>query len=168
MAPTVSIKDTWLGTVDAALWFTPLPEVGGSARGVDMALGKGSGLIGFAEEIGAHSWFTWHEAGLISAPIDSLRFADQFYEAASSARSIRFNLEGVDISASLSMETALATSRTPLLQPAIEGNKLVTEWELRQVLGNESLFEKTTFHWGGNVTFTTQDAVELGLRYSGF
>ncbi|WP_426745926.1 hypothetical protein VZQ01_36105 [Myxococcus faecalis] len=130
---------------------TPEPA---AAKELDIALGKGAyDLLNFAELTGSHSYHTWHEVGLVKLSVGEAHFGAPFYEAATSARSIRFNLEGVNIERALSFESKLAASKNPVLNKPIGGESLITEWELRQVLDNCGLFEEAIFYWGDNVVF---------------
>lgn len=108
-----------------------------------------------------------YEKGLINTPFENANFAFNFYRATTRSGNIKFNLEGVNIEKALAMDKKLVRSIDPIRNPDIKGKGLITEWELRQVLHNKELFDKTIFQWGSNIEFTADEAASMGLKYLG-
>ena len=133
----------------------------------DIALSKGIHLLDFAShpKINALSYKEWFGSGLAIKPVGTDKFAYPFYRAGYRTGKIKFNLEDVDIGAALSMDERLARSIDPVNHPEIGGKDLITEWELRQVLQNQRLFDKTEFFFGPQVRFTAEEAGSMGLQF---
>jgi hypothetical protein len=129
-----------------------------------VALGKSKDLLDFRDAAGGKVYPEWFDAGLTAQPFSRDRFGTQFHRAAGRAQSIRFNLEGVDVEAAVSMDKRLARSVDPIVHPEIGGRGLVTEWELRQIMQNPRLFGKTEFYWGGSTQFTAEEVASMGIR----
>jgi hypothetical protein len=85
----------------------------------------------------------WTKQGLTNFDSDDIyEFHSAFIEATNNARTIMFNLKGVNVGKAW-LEAA---EMTPLVA---KGHSLVTEWELRQVISNRSLLDKTEFIFNG-------------------
>ena len=129
------------------------PTVGGPAGttnasgggGTDIALGLTRGahnrpgaLRRFADAVGARPWTEWAEAGLTHG--NPGHFGAQFRAAAARARTIHFNLDGID-------DVAGAVQRGS----RGFGRENMTNAELHHLSQSPALLERTVFYRGGQV-----------------
>ena len=130
------------GGVELQKLFSQLPDEFGNAPKGSIGLGKSSNIA----ELGNVSIARgrgWTRDGLTRYDSDSIdEFIFAFGEATSNAKQIHFNLNGVNV--------RRAWLEAGELTPGVaRRHGLVTEWELRQIIGNRKLLEKTTFFHNG-------------------
>jgi hypothetical protein len=129
-----------------------------SQSGADIALGLDARLELFGRSVKAHTYVDWRDAGLVS-PKPASTFPDVFAEASSKARTIRFDLDDLDLSRAVA-----------------EGRMGFSEWggnwtnaELYAIRSQPALWEKAFFYKNGKLYAKAQllkeiEAIERGLE----
>lgn len=125
----------------------------------DVALGLyrngQGGLPRFADEVDGVPYWQWLAKGLVPGGTKSwgTKFHYVLHNTINKGGRIKFNLTGLDL------DRALGTPLVP--QPGKLG---MTNWELRQIMGNKRFFEATDFYLDGRL-LTPEEAAELGVRF---
>ena len=109
----------------------------------------------FADARGAYTNRDWIPQGLAS---DTWSFRTRFFEAVNNAVTsggrIYFNLDHVNIGRALKVD--------PNIEDSMDHTRIMTSWELQQILRTPHLYAYTEW-WIGNQRLSSRDVSELGL-----